>query len=160
NRYARRAIDVTFDTIAIAQLYDWWQYQVRLDIKKPSNFRAARGLQLSDAKVVHLLSQTYRADGDPSEVYPDRTRSLWKSLANNLGGFGGNSIAEAPNVTHIWSLIADQPKGALTFSPEAQALKQANIRAVYGLDHTELGELADEEFGLAEDSPERGTADE
>jgi hypothetical protein len=154
NRYARRAIDATFDTIAMAQLYDWWHYQVGLDLRRPAGFKAARGKQLSDANVVQLLSQTYRADGDPSEVYPDRVRSLWASLANTLSRFGGDWIWDAPNVTHMWSLIPDQPQGALSFSPEAQALKQANIRAVYGFDQTEIGDLADEEFGLVENGNE------
>ena len=50
----------------------------------------------------------------------------------------------------MWSLIHEQPQGTLSFSTEAQALKQANIEAVYGFDRTEVGDPADEEFGLVD----------
>ncbi len=50
----------------------------------------------------------------------------------------------------MWSLIPKQPEGTLVFSPEAQALKQANIRAVYGSDRTETADPRDEEFGLVD----------
>jgi hypothetical protein len=54
----------------------------------------------------------------------------------------------------MWSLIPEQPQGTLSFSPEAQVLKRANIKAVYGFDRTETGDLTDEEFGLVDGASE------
>jgi len=154
DRYARRAIDQTFDTIAMAQISHWWRSRVRgFDISRCSDFKAARGRQLSDTRVVPLLSNTFRAESDPSGVYPSRVRSLWASLAKSLER-GGRFIWDTQNLNRMWRLVPQQPQGTLMVSPEAEALRKANVRAVYGLDRTESGNLSDEEFGLTDGASE------
>lgn len=171
NRYARTAINTTFDTLAIAQLGMIWTPRVQgLDLRRPAEFGRARGRQLRDGDVTQLLERSYRASHDPSGAYPERVRTLWASLAQGISQYrprgrrgpdfpyGDNWIWFTPDVKTVWNLIPDRPQGELDFPTESEILRRARGRYRAGVVHTfeqdEPGNLRDDEFDVVDGASE------
>lgn len=161
NRFARKSIEETFDTIAMGLVSHYWTPMIKvLDIRRPSNFKAAHAKFLHDNEAIDLLDRIYRANEDRSNAYPGRVANLWSALTKRIEAylprgrkgadypFGDNWIWYAGGIRHIWNLIPDTPQGEISLSEEASALQKASIHAVYGHDRTEVGVLEDEEYGL------------
>jgi len=183
NRYARRAIDFTFSTIAISQLQNIWGPPLRaqgVDLRRARSaygnrgFREALGTQLRVNSVVNLLQRTYRSEGDPSGAYSGLVRRWWDGMASDISNYtprgrgrpefpyGDNWIWYAEGVPEaMYQLRLPDPMGTLEFTPEARRLAQANIRTIYGSDRDERENIYEEEIdipdgALGDDPPEEG----
>lgn len=170
NRWARRAIDYTFDTITLAQIQHIWaprvpnpdrvnllHVQERWGVK---GFREARGRELNENNVVTLLQSTYRATDDPSRFYSDRVSRLWQAFATNISNYrptfqkgpgkpyGDNLISETPLLAPMYLLRSPEKQGELRMSGTAERLVDAGIRAIFASDADIQENLRDEESDL------------
>jgi hypothetical protein len=155
NRWARRAINLTFDAIALAQIQHIWTPRVMpagVDLRRAQRtrwargFREARGRELNENSVTILLRDTYRASDDPSGVYPRRVTSLWNAMAANICNYtptrqrqagrrtDDNWISDTPQLQVMWRLRAPEPEGQLEPSLTARALITAGARAIFAAD--------------------------
>jgi hypothetical protein len=184
NRYARNAVEHTFATVAISELQNIWGPKLaaeapNIDLRRARMHYGKRGFrevwrhELNDAKVLALLQKTYRSDGDPSHSYPIQIAEQWEGMALAIANYaprqrgrpefpyGDNWIWNADGIPEpMWQLRIAEPTGILEFTPEALRLKEAEVKAIYGVDRDEHEEIRDEEVdikdgALADPSPSR-----
>lgn len=170
NRWARRAIDYTFDVITLSQIQHIWvsrvpnpdrvnllHVQERWGVK---GFREARGRELNETSVVSLLQSTYRSSDDPSRFYADRIGRLWQAFATNISNFrptfqkkpgqsyDDNFIWNTPQINPMYQLRSPEKQGELRMSGAADRLIEAGIRAIFASDADVQENLRDEEIDL------------
>lgn len=181
NRFARRAIEHTFSSIALGLLYHVWSDRIEgADLARArkyfltNGFKEVYGKDLSAESVIGLLLHTFRADKDPSNAYPDEVKKRWNTMATNIMNyhpqnrksekykFGDNWVRNAEGVSDpMYQLRIPSPQGDLVLSPRAEKLAKANIKAIYGNEKDAEDDIADEESGiqdgaLTDDRPDEG----
>lgn len=146
NRFARNAIQVTFDSVAANQLSVVFGPQCGGDtLGMADKFRKWHPARLPDTRVIAQLGRAYRADDDPSGAYAQIVDGRWKALADNLTnnrnrGLDGY-ISNTPGVQTMRNLRMPGPRGLLTLSPAAEGLRRSGVRAMPNYQQAEV--LAD-----------------
>jgi len=169
NRYARRAIEHTFSSVAIGQIQHVWGQRPLpdgTDLRRArryrefrgTGFREARGTLLQENQVKALLQRTYRSAEDPSRAYPGLVEGEWDGLASSVVNYtprgrgapdfpwGDNWVSCADGVRKpMYQLRLPEPLGRLEFTPDAERLARANVRAIYASDRDESINPRDDE---------------
>jgi hypothetical protein len=135
NRFARNAIQLTFDSIASNQLRLVFGPQFGGEnLGMAAKFRAVHPTRLPDPRIIQQLKRAYRADADPSGAYAQIVEDRWTSLSANLTANRGRQlegyISNTPGVQVMRNLRMPGPSGVIGLDAAAEALRRSGIRAV------------------------------